>query len=376
VGWHYEAERLDGEGGAVLLAGDLPLQDVSITQTLSGADSMTASITPEVTQLVGPDGLPLLKGDWSTAIYAITDEEEVVAGTVLDEPRLTGPQLELEGVGFGGYPYGQPCVSSQFWVGIDAIDAAREVWKHLIAQPGGDLGVNVDQTTMSGVKLGTALKQGQFDTINGPLTFEQGPFRLAWYQTQDLGEQIDQLAKNTPFDWRERHTIASDGGIDHHIDFGYPKLGRRIENLRFVIGENVALPTIAEHGGEFATDVLVLGAGEGAAMIRGYYSGPRRGVRRSKVVQDQTLKTVAAANARAKAEWQRAQNVRDITSLTLFDHPHAPVGAVQVGDELFLEGRVDWTEVAMWVRVTSRTIRPADLSSVTLTVSRTDRMVG
>jgi hypothetical protein len=375
MGWHYEAERLDGAGGAVLLAGDLPLNDVSLTQTLSGADSMTANITPEVGRLIGVDGQPLFSGDWSTAIYAITDEGEVVSGTILEQPVFNGPSYALEGTGFCGYPYGQPCVTSQFWVGIDSIDAAREVWEHLQGQPGGDIGVQVDSTTLSGRKIGTALQQGQFDTINGPLTFESGPFRLAWYQTNDLGDVIDQLAKNTPFDWRERHVYTGDE-ITHHLDFGYPKLGRRLEAQRFVIGENVGVPQVTDHGGEFATEILVLGAGEGAAMIRGSYSGRRTGVRRVKVVQDQNLKTVAAANARAKVEWQRAQVIRDITDITLFDHPHAPIGSVAVGDELYLEGRVNWIEVGMWVRVTSRTIRPADLSSVSLTVSRTDRMAG
>jgi hypothetical protein len=271
--------------------------------------------------------------------------------------------------------YGMPYTDSNFWVGIDSIDAARQIMTHLAAKPGGNLGVIVDATTMSGVKIGTELKQGQFDTINGPLTFEQGPFRLAWYQTQDLGNEFDTLAKNTPFDWRERHIYVGDV-IEHHLDFGYPKIGRRLENLRFVVGENVALPQVQDHGGEFATEILVLGAGEGAAMIRGSYSGPRPGVRRVKVVQDQTLKTVAAANARAKAEWQKAQSIRDITDISLFDHPNAPLGSVAVGDELYLEGRIDWMEVGMWVRVTSRTIRPADLSAVQLTVTRTDRMMG
>lgn len=375
MGWHFEAERLDGDGNAELLVSDLPLQDVSLTQTLSGADGFTATVTPEIGRLIAPDGKPLLRGDWSTAIYAVTDEYEVAGGYVLDEPKFNGPAWSLEGVGFAGYMYGQPTVDSQFWIQIDSIDAAREVWEHLQSKPGGNIGLTLDTTTMSGKKIGTALQQGQFDTINGPLTFESGPFRLSWYMTQDLGTEFDTLAKNTPFDWVERHVYEGDV-IKHYLDFGYPKIGRRLENQRFVIGENVALPQVQDHGGEFATEILVLGAGEGAAMVRGSYSGPRPGVRRVKVVQDQTLKTVAAANARAKVEWQKAQSIRDITDITLFDHPHSPIGSVAVGDELYLEGRVDWIEIGMWVRVTSRTIRPADLSAVQLTVTRTDRMVG
>lgn len=374
-GWHFEAERLDGAGAGELLASDLPLQDVSLTQTLSGADGFTASISPRVNRLIGDDGQPIFSGDWTTAIYAITPDDEIAGGYVLDEPRFTGQSFELEGGGFCGYPYGMPYTDSNFWVGIDAIDAARQIWSHLQAKPGGNLGLIVDSTTMSGIKIGTQLQQGQFDTINGPLTFESGPFRLAWYQTQDLGQELDKLAKATPFDWLERHTRNGDV-IEHHLDFGYPKIGRRLEDLRFVIGENVAVPTLADHGMEYANEILQLGAGEGAAMIRGSASTVRRGLRRVKVVQDQTLKSIATANSAARATLQRAQNIRDVTDLTLYDHPHAPLGAVRVGDEFYLEGRLDWIDVGMWVRVVQRTIRPADLSAVQLTVTRTDRLTG
>lgn len=374
MGWHYEAERLDGAGNGELLASDLPLQNVSLTQTLSGTDSMTADITPELARLKGDDGQPLFSGDWTTAIYAVASEE-VAGGYILDEPRFTGQSWSLEGGGFAGYAYGTPYTDSNFWVGIDAIDAFRQIWTHLQAKPGGNLGLIVDSTTMSGIKIGTALQQGQFDTINGPLTFESGPFRLAWYQTQDLGQEMDKLAKATPFDWLERHQYDGDT-IKHYLDFGYPKIGRRLEEHRFVVGENVAVPTVADHGMEYANEILQLGAGEGAAMIRGSASTQRRGLRRVKVVQDQTLKSIGTANSAARATLQRAQNIRDVTDITLFDHPHAPIGAVSVGDELYLEGRTGWVELGMWVRVVSRTIRPADLSAVSLTVTRTDRLVG
>jgi hypothetical protein len=374
VTWHYEAERLDGEGGATLLASDLPLTNVSITQTLSGTDSMTATIDPSFQRLLDDQNQPVLAGDWSTALYAVEDNA-VLTGCILDTPVYTGKTLQLDGGGFGGYPYGMPYTGSEFWVGIDPIDAFREAWAHLQTQPGGNLGVILDSTTMSGKKIGTELKQGEFDTINGPLTFESGPFRYAWYQTADIGAELDKLVQETPFDWRERHQYATDGeSINHYIDFGAPSIGRRLDNLRFVIGENViAKPSVTDHGEDFANEILMLGAGEGAAMIRGGAFGPRRGVRRVKVIADKALKSIESANAQGRVALAKAQNIRDLSDIVLLDHPHAPTGAVQVGDEIYIEGRMDWIEVGMWVRVQQRTIRPADPSRVSLSVTRTDR---
>lgn len=371
--WHFPAERLDGAGGSTPIDSDLPLTDVTVNQTLSGPDTITASVSPAVGRMIADDGMPVLQGDYTTAIYAV-DDEQVMAGVILDQPTFAGQSLSLEGGGFAGYAYGQPYTDSHFWIQIDAIDAFRQIWLHLAAQDHGDFGLVLDSTTMSGHKIGTALQQGQFDTISGPLTYESGPFRLAWYQTFDLGAEMDKLVQANAFDWRERHWY--DGNvIRHNLDFGAPKIGRRIEDMRFVVGENISVvPTVVDHGDEYADEALVLGAGEGAAMIRGSYSAPKRGMRRVRVIEDKRLKTVAAANAKARAVVQQAQNIRDVQQIVLWDHPHAPAGAVQAGDEIYIEGRLDWVELGMWVRVTQRSIRPSDLSSVTLTVTRTDRM--
>ena len=375
MAWHYPVERLDGDGGATPLEGDVPLQDVSITQTLSGPDVISGSVSPEVGRMMADDGQPLFAGDWTTALYAVNDDQ-IMGGVIIDQPSFSGPSFSVEGGGFGGYPYGQPYTDSNFWIGIDYTDAFRQIWTHLQGKEGGNLGLEIDSTTFTGKKIGTALQQGQFDTVNGPLTFESGPFRLAWYQTTDLGAEMDKLVKEAPFDWRERHWYSGDV-IRHALDFGSPKIGNRIEDMRFVFGENIAVsPTVTDHGDEYADEILMLGAGEGAAMIRGMASGPRRGLRRVKVAADKSLKSISSANAQARVLWQQSQNIRDVTEITLLDHPHAPAGAVSAGDEIYVEGRLDWLEVGQWMRVTARTIRPADPSAVVLTLTRTDRMAG
>ena len=44
-----------------------------------------------------------------------------------------------------------------------------------------------------------------------PVTFEAGPFKLNWWETDDLGDVIDKLATDTPFEYVEEHRWANDG---------------------------------------------------------------------------------------------------------------------------------------------------------------------
>jgi len=119
----------------------------------------------------------------------------------------------------------------------------------------------------------------------------------------------------------------------------------------------------------------VLGNGEGAATLRGraYKAVPGR-MRRTRVVIDQNLKTEAACNTRAKEELAKSTMLEEIPELLLEDHPNAPHGAVQLGDEFLLEGNAGWFDVSVWVRCIARSFSPDEGSQVRLTVIRTDRL--
>lgn len=216
-------------------------------------------------------------------------------------------------------------------------------------------------------------------TVTDPVTYQKDAYKLNWYTNQDLSKDIDDLAAGTPFDWHLKHFWSDEGDeadLFHHIRIGYPKLGRTLSELRFVIGENIqVIPTIDRDGEEYANEVIVLGNGEGAAMIRGraYRAHPGR-MRRTVVVTDQALTTEAQCVARAESELAKRAQLEDITEIVLMDHPNAPTGSVQVGDDFLLEGDTGWIDMSVQVRVLSRSFSPDDDSSVSLQVIRTDRL--
>lgn len=372
--WRYFAETLNGDGTADLLASDLPLQDVSITQAVSAPDSISFSVKPRDERLIGPDGQSLLKS-WQSAVYAEESGNIRAGGIYVHEENEPDGTLACEAVGFGGYPAGQPYTESWSGVEVDPLDVVRQIWNHLQSQPMGNLGVTLDQLK-TGLKIGVEMAQGEFDTESGPLVYESGPIYLADYLNQDLGDEIDKLAKSAPFDWRERHAYADDDTIDHFIDFGYPKIGRRIEDGRFVIGENIfAIPVVTVDGDDYADTVLALGAGEGRTMIRAVARNNTGRLRRVKSVTDKTQRTAVGIRSVAQNELQwRSLMDGDVTEVALVDHPNAPVGMISPGDEIYLQGKLDWQTIEMWCRVTSITIRPSDMSVQTMSITRSDRI--
>ena len=371
-GWRYIAQRLTGDGSTGdFLDFDLPLSDVSITDNLSGHNEISATISPEFGRLFTPDGSLLLE-EWGTAIWA-ENGGQIRGGGIVTHSGFDGPQWTIETTGYSGYPEGMPYTDSTFFVEADPLDIYRHVWDHLQSKPGGNLGLEVS-TLKSGLQVGVALEQGEFDTVSGPLTFESGPVKLTWYETHDLGDFVTNLANATPFDWHERHWWDGDV-IKHKIDLGYPRMGRRREDLRFVVGENIsAIPSVEVSGEDYASEVLVLGSGEGAAMLRGYSSRPTSKLRRVAVVTDSSLMSAQATNdiARQEIAWRSA--VDSLSGITVYDHPNAPVGSVDLGDEIYIEGRLGWRTIEFWARVTSISISPANAEVMALAVTRSDRL--
>lgn len=378
--WRYFATRLNGDGTETLLDPDLPLQGVGIEDLLSGAPGLSATIEPAYPRLITPAGGRVLR-EWSTALYAEKDGD-IRAGGILTNATPSGSSLALEAVGFTGYPQDMPYVGSGYkGIKVDPIDVFRVIWAHLQGEPGGNLGLTFDQTTTDGkVRIGTELKQVEFDSKSGPVSFESGPYKLNWYTNHDLASDLAELAETTPFDWHERHFWAADGTLRHHVDIGYPKLGRRRNDLRFVYGVNIFDPVETTSSGEnYASGTMVLGAGEGASMIRSLREPtlPRdeRRLRRVAVVVDDTIKSRAKADLRADAENQWRSRLDDLDSVTVVDHPNARLGAVGVGDEIRIEAAGDWGETDLWVRVLGISYSPDDGSQASYSVARTDKLL-
>lgn len=378
-GWRYFATRLKGDGTEVMLHSDLPLESVSIETTLSGDGAISGEIDPVYTSLLGPDGLPILR-EWSTAIYA-ENNGDIRGGGILTSSELEGSNWSLDCVGFTGYGRDMPYVGDGYkGVKVDPIDVVRVIWNHIQNRPGGDIGLEWDDTTTGGkVTIGTELHQVDFDTKSGPVSFEAGPYKLNWYTNHDLQGDVDALAQSTPFDYVERHSWREDGTIRHFVEVGYPSIGKRQEDMRFIYGVNVFEPfQVGRDGVTYASGTLVLGAGDGASMIHSIREATERPdgrLRRIAVVIDDTIKSKKRADARADAENKWRSRLDDVTTVVVRDHPAARLGAVGLGDEIRLEGRNGWAETDMWVRVLGISFSPENGNVAEYTIARTDRLV-
>lgn len=379
-GWRYLATRLNGDGTETVLDMDLPVEDVSIDDVLSGDQALNAKIEPAYSRLIGPDNRPILQ-EWSTAIYAENDGD-IRFGGILVNSSIDGPGLDLETVGFTGYMRDMPYTGSGYkGVKVDGIDPLRVAWAHVQGQRGGNLGLVVDSTTTGGkVLLGSTLAADEYDPAGGGLdglTLESQAYKFNIYTNHDLGGDIDDLATAVPFDYHERHYWKADGTIGHALDIGYPAIGRKRDDLRFVFGVNVfEPPTIDRDGSIYASGTLVLGAGDGAQAKRSLIEPPTRPdrLRRIAVVVDDTLKSVKACTRRADAENQWRKTLDDITSVVAIDHANARLGAVEVGDTIRIEGQGDWQTWDVEVRVLAISYEPANGGVAEYSVARTDKM--
>jgi hypothetical protein len=370
VGWRFFAERLQGDGTAVYL-GDIPLTGVTITDALSAPPGLTGKLTPEWATWKLDDDAPLI-ADWSTAIYAEADDEIRGGGILTNMDYGDDGSLALDCVGFSGYPKNMPYTASMYGVQVDPLDMLRHIWDHLQGQADGNLGVVVDPLT-SPIRIGTELEQVEFDTVSGPVSFEAGPYKLAWWQTHDLGKEIDDLAEQTPFDWREVNAWRDDGTIEHRIQLGYPRLGTRRHDLRFAFGENIAVqPSVADEGEDFANEILALGAGEGRDMKRATKANRDGHVRRVRVVTDKSLTSASRLNAAADAELRRSQGMLQVTDLQVRDHLNAELGSWSVGDEIFVQGTTGWRRFDSWCRIIESAISPDAGDVAVLTVLRAE----
>lgn len=361
--WRFLMQRITGAG-----LGDYPtelpfLADVVITERLSGPPQITATVPIEVSQMRDADGRPALM-EWGTAIYA-EDPNGEVFGAILVDSSFDGPKWELDCAGFSYFPKDQPWPWEDSWVQVDPLEVHRVILDRLQTLPYGDYDVDVDVVS-SPVRIGNPPPaEGQTG---------DGPFTMNWFETLDCGAVIDKLATETPFDWIERHYWDGDR-IRHRIQVGYPRIGRRRNDLRFGIGENVAvLPTATRSGADYASSVLMLGQGEGRARIAGDVAVYTGRPRRVKVIDDKTVTTRDQAVEAARREQAWRTGPVEVAELELINHPNAPIGQVRqaLGDEVWLEGWTGWVDLAMWVRIVAVSISPAKSDRIVITVQRAD----
>lgn len=361
IGWRYLAQRLNADGSpGAWLDNELPLNDVQFTDQLSGPVQLTATITPELLRLIAPDGRPLLD-EWRTAIYVEADGV-IRAGTILVNSTKDGPNYKIDCAGFVTYAKNIPYAGQQEFRDTDPLDVVRHVWSHIQVEQGSSLGLNVDTLTTTPERIGGTATPAADDK----------PYTLNWWSTHDLSRVMDELAQNTPFDYHERHQWnATQTAVTHWLDFGYPMIGNRRTDLRFVLGENIqVMPAVERDGDDYANHIIVLGAGEGSAMIRAEARVEDGRLRRTTIVEAKALTSQAAAQKLARIQLSLRSQLSTITQVVVRNTRTTPLGAWAVGDEIRVIADTDWETIDLWFQVVSMTFTPDKPDIVTMSLAR------
>ena len=331
---------------------------------------------------VAQDGLPLLDL-WSTAIWA-DDGEQIRGGGILVDKTHEGGYTRLEVAGVSAYPAQLPWAGTA-WEGIqvDPLDVLRRCWADVQGAPGGNLGVVVDGTT-SQVRLG---EPGWWEDTesgaevpasavvwndSGPESrwrhHEAQPVELSWWAVPNVGAMIDRMVDASGADWLEETTRVG-ATFSHRIHIG-SDIGVRRTSARLVAGENVvAIPTGVSDGSEWASEVQVRGAGEGAEMVRASASRPSHRLRRVAVVSDRGLLTDSEAASRARQLLPNYSREIDLDSVRVIEHANAGIWELLPGDSVPLIASGGALSVDGWVRIQSVTYTPEATEEIRLTVT-------
>ena len=359
---------------------ELPILHPEITFTLSGPTLIKGTIAPENLAIVEE------KIDaWSTWIDVEADGQ-IRASGICQPVAITGETFSLEALGVSAYPTGMLYTAALSQVKIDALDVVRNIWAHLMSFPDASPLNVVTSTNLCGILLGTAPTQ-QTDASGNPRTDASGnpvmnpakPYEISWYKNIDCGREIDSLAKAVPFDYVETCSWnAGQTAVNHGIELGYPRAGRLRTDLRFVQDENLlAAFVIREQPGTYASVVVVCGAGQGMAAVRGYAGArhPTR-IRRVAVITDQNIPDTTRANALAADEMRRRVSLLTIGEIVVSaSHPNAPMGSFSVGDDIIVQAEISYLgSVTIQHRIIGYTWMP-DVDAVTIHLERSEAFV-
>lgn len=208
--------------------------------------------------------------------------------------------------------------------------------------------------------------------VDGDQVVEPAPYRIKPWTSSNAGRLIEEMTARAPFEWVER--VGWDGETTSpQIAIGYPRIGRRRDELSFELDVNVTdLDYEASLADDHANTVVSTGAGEDGGMLRREITRSDGRLARDYVVADpdMTDASVLARVASTEARKRTSLGVK-VSSVTVKDHGHARIGSWQVGDDVLLRADIPYVgEVEQWLRVMSWVLQ-ADGSAV-LTTERSD----
>ncbi|WAB10794.1 minor tail protein [Arthrobacter phage Tuck] len=251
----------------------------------------------------------------------------------------------------------------------NAANSAVTAAKAVVAQKDAD--VKEQTTVVAGLKTTLDAANAKKKDTAAAKKDDGGAYKLQWWESTDCGQEIDTLAKETPFDYTERHYWSGDT-IKHELQIGYPRLGRRRDDLAFIQGDNVTsvvAPNI--DGDDFANEVVGIGSGEGKGSIHRTTAVRDGRLRRSVVYTAKDVAKTDRMDALIRDQLRRRSLSLDIQSVTVRDHPNARIGSWTVGDDVLIQATIPWLgEIELWCRIVGWTLLTEH--TATLSLKRSD----
>ena len=259
--------------------------------------------------------------------------------------------MQIEGYGFSDYPKGKPWLENYNDIAVDPFFIVAKVWAHVQSFGNAQLGVEVyPQVSHTQMLPGYG-----FD--GSKLVFDFFAIFIRSVDFSDCADQINGLSRDIPFDYFEKSWWNGDRTeIKKQLFLAYPKGGVRQENLSFVLGENVMKAELAEERDiEPVTDVIIRGWFPGSVYNSRLANADMSQFRETILEEDAKINSTERAAAWAKRKLKRRTVPKYWKKIQIDpDHPNAPFGRFDVGDEILVRGIHPWYgEIALWHRVMS-----------------------
>lgn len=190
--------------------------------------------------------------------------------------------------------------------------------------------------------------------------WENARYKLDWWSTHDCLKEVEALCDE--LDLFPRVTSNPPGESPAHVVTFHGK-GRVNKRVQFVDGENVyVLPKLRKGGSEYATDVRVLGSGEGAKTVNAssnIRAGGKRGLGRVKMVVNKRVYQKKRARVMAQSELAHRRNWLGVEQLQLVNVRESGFGEFDVGDIVqYMTFERRGLETSAWLLVKSIEVEP------------------
>lgn len=279
---------------------------------------------------------------WSHWIHVekVVGKERRIWASGLVQPSMIDKKTGIVSLvvqGFSAYPKKMPWLENWNPFACDVFEVVHKIWAHLQKYPGGNLGVKVEPLESGIIMLPGYAFDGNIANMNFYAMF----IRAA--DKQDCQDNIDKLARDIPFDYREESAWDDvEFKINKKLVLGYPKLGYDQDNLAFVLGENVVeAKPFTETEIDWASDIIIDGWWPGSVYNSSISNMDPTRYRRVVQEDDARINSNERAHAWARRKLSRRQTPVHWESIIVdMDHPNAPFGSYDVGDRINVFGKM------------------------------------